>query len=141
MNMPRRSGRSRLARSLVILGAFLGMFALHSLSIDDVALSAPPTASAPLTAALEVDSHALSERLEQVAMLAPAMVSDTGGHHHVLPCVASVAGSLLLLAGLALRRRRFGDEPRRPAVTLAVLPPRVQIFAAPQLTKLCVLRT
>jgi hypothetical protein len=143
MNTSRRISRSRLARSLVILGAFLGVFALHSLSVDHDPLAAAPNWVAQ-SVVLQSDPLATSEGLERVAMLAPSVLApDLTDHHHLLmPCLASLAGSLLLLlsAWLVLRRQRFGDEPRCAAVDLTAAPHRPAL-PTPQLAKLCILRT
>lgn len=128
---------------MVILGAFLGVFALHGLSVQhDQTDPAPAVAVAvAVDVAPQLESHAVSEALEQVAMLAPVLVADWPSHH-VTPCAAVLAGSLLLLsAWLVLRRQRFGDEPRRFAIRYAQLPCRPSRATGPQLAKLCILRT
>ena len=145
MNTPWRTGRSRFAcsaghpkfvRSLVILGAFLGVFALHSLTADKDPFSTTQDV------AVQVVSHAASEGLEQVAMVAPAALATDSTDQHHLPCLAFLAGSLLLLsAWLILRRQRFGDVPHRATVTLGALPPYLPAWSLPPLAKLCILRT
>jgi hypothetical protein len=70
-------------------------------------------------------------------------VSGAPDHQHVLiPCLAFAAGSLLLLlcVGLSLRRERFGEAPRH--ATVPSLPPRRRVVStAPDLARLCILRT
>jgi len=148
MNTPWRTGRSRFAcsaghpkfaRSLVILGAFLGVFALHSLTVDKVPFVAFPAAQG---VAMQVDSQAVSEGLEQVAMVAPAALATDSTDQHHLPCAASLAGSLLMLSALLmLRRQRFGDVPHRATVMLGAVLLHLPVWGAPPLAKLCVLRT
>ncbi|MFG1819267.1 DUF6153 family protein [Kribbella sp. NPDC049174] len=132
----------RLVRSLVMLGALLGVFALHGLSFSADEPAAVPAISS--VTALQVDPHGVVERLEQVAMLAPdTFAVDASDHRHALmPCLAFAAGSFLLLlcVGLFLRRERFGEAPRQAVVTLA--PPRRPVVSAPpDLARLCILRT
>ena len=131
----------RLVRSLVMLGALLGVLALHGLSFSSEEPAAAPAAQ--VATVLQVDPHGVIERLEQVAMLAPdTFAVDAPDHPHALvPCLA-MAGSLLLLlcVGLFLRRERFGEAPRHATVTL--LPPRRRVVkVAPDLARLCILRT
>ncbi|MGW1346907.1 hypothetical protein ACWCOV_38050 [Kribbella sp. NPDC002412] len=137
MNMARQ-----LLRSLVLLGALLGVFALHGLSD----LSPEPPAEVPaasVATVLPLDPHGVMERLEQVAMGAPdTLAVDPVNHKHALPCLTFAAGSFLLLlaVGLFLRRVRFAEAPRLATVTLA--PPRRRVASeAPDLTRLCILRT
>lgn len=130
----------QLLRSLVMLGALLGVFALHGLSFS----SDEPAPVAQTASVLQVDPHGVIERLEQVAMLAPdTFAVDAPDHPHALiPCLAFAAGSLLLLLciGLFLRRERFGEAPRQAVAGLA--PPRRRVVSAPpDLTRLCILRT
>jgi hypothetical protein len=133
----------RLVRSLVMLGALLGVFALHGLSFSAEEPAAVPAVAS--VTALQVDPHGVVERLEQVAMLAPdTFAVDASDHRHALmPCLAfAAAGSLLLLlcVGLFLRRERFGEAPHHATVTLA--PPRRRVVSAPpDLARLCILRT
>ncbi|WP_020389644.1 hypothetical protein [Kribbella catacumbae] len=146
--LARWTGRSRLIRSLVILGALLGVFALHSLSADHDPLPAPASvvSSASLTQAfpLYVDPHKVIERLEQATMLAPSVLAPgtTDHRHQLLPCLAFLSGSLLLLlsAWAGLRRQRFGDQPQTTARPTSRRLHR-SAMAAPQLAQLCVLRT
>ncbi|TCO32732.1 hypothetical protein EV652_104338 [Kribbella steppae] len=130
----------RLVRSLVMLGALLGVLALHGLSFSSEEPVAAPVAQTATV--LQVDPHGVIERLEQVAMLAPdTFAVDAPDHHVLVPCLA-MAGSLLLLlcVGLFLRRERFGEAPRHATVTL--LPPRRRVVkVAPDLARLCILRT
>lgn len=133
----------RLVRSLVMLGALLGVFALHGLSFSAAEPAAVPVAQT--AAVLQVDPHGVIERLEQVAMLAPdTFAVDAPDHQRgLVPCLAfAAAGSLLLLlsVGLFLRRERFGEVPRHATVTLAA-PRRRVVSAAPDLARLCILRT
>lgn len=125
----------------MILGAFLGVFAMHSLSPVHVSTAAATSVSAQQNVASPMPAHAVAEGLEKIALTAPSVLPSTAADHHMLPCVAFFAGSLLLLAGLALRRQRIGDVVRRLGTT--GLPPfRLQVcVATPQLAKLCVLRT
>jgi hypothetical protein len=131
----------QVLRSLVMLGALLGVFALHGVSDT----SQPPVEAVvtPVTTALQVDPHGVIERLEQVEMVAPGTFAvEVPDHRHALPCLAFAAGSFLLLlaVGLFLRRERFGEAPRLATVTLA--PPRRRVVAtAPDLARLCILRT
>jgi Family of unknown function (DUF6153) len=132
----------RLVRSLVMLGALLGVFALHGLSFSSEEPAAAPVVQT--AGVLQVDPHGVIERLEQVAMLAPdTFASEVPDHPHALiPCVAFAAGSLLLLlcAGLFLRRERFGEASLHAIVALQ--PPRRRVVARPpDLARLCVLRT
>ena len=144
MSTPWRTGRSsaghpKFVRSLVILGALLGVFALHSLTADKDPFVA---FAATQDVATQVVSHAASEGLEQVAMLAPAALATDSTDQHHLPCLAFLAGSLLLMAAwLILRRQRFGDVPHRATVTLGALPPDLPAWSLPPLAKLCILRT
>ena len=132
------AARSRVVRSLVILGALFGVFGLHGLSLEQ-AESVPVTQT---VTSLQVDPHGVSERLERVAMAAPFTVAvDTSDHRHLLvPCAALLMGSLLLLlwAGLVLPRRRFADSPLLPALVPFLRP---AAASSPHLTKLCILRT
>lgn len=134
MNLARQ-----LVRSLVMLGALLGVFALHGVSFS----AEEPPAIPPAGAVLQVD-HGVVERLEQVAMVAPdTFAVDVPDHPHgLIACVAFAAGSLLLLlcVGLFLRRERFGEAPRH--ATVALRPPRRRVVStAPDLARLCILRT
>ncbi|MGC4939913.1 hypothetical protein [Kribbella sp. DT2] len=141
MNTPRRFSPSRAGRFLMILGAFLGVFAMHSLSPVNVSVAEITSVSVPQNVASSAAAHAVAEGLEKIAVTAPSVLPGAAGGHHVLPCVAFLAGSLLLLAGLTLRRQRIGDDVRRLGTT-GLSPTRLRICpAAPQLTKLCVLRT
>lgn len=133
----------RLVRSLVLLGALLGVLALHGVSVSSERPAAIP-APAPAAAVLQLDPHGVVERLEQVAMLAPDTfaVDASARQHAPLAWSAFAAGSLLLLlcVGLFLRRERFGEAPRQAIVTLAP-PPRRVVPAPPDLARLCILRT
>ena len=142
MNATRQLSPSRAGRFLVILGALLGVFAIHGLSFNH----SPSAEAAPTPVTQFVGSperlHAIAEGLEKIAMVAPSALPDDSVDPHVLPCIGVVAGSLLLLAGLALRRQfgwdsvlRHGRVTGRWAVGLRL------DAAAPLLTKLCVLRT
>ncbi|GAA0626325.1 hypothetical protein GCM10009534_72640 [Kribbella sandramycini] len=131
--------RSQLLRSLVILGALLGLFALHSADARPERAETALTGSTAIT--LPLDAHGAMERLEQVAMVAPITVGvDTGAHLQV-PWAALLFGSALLLGlGVVLSRQRFGDAPLQAPVRQqmryrAVLPD------PPDLTRLCILRT
>jgi hypothetical protein len=130
----------QLLRSLVMLGALLGVFALHGLSFS----SEEPTPVAQTATVLQVDPHGVIERLEQVAMLAPdTFAVDAPDHQHALmPCLAFAAGSLLLLLGVSLflRRERFGEAPRHATVPFQPQSRRV-VSSAPDLARLCILRT
>jgi hypothetical protein len=129
------AARSRLVRSLVILGALLGVFGLHGLSLEQ-AEAAPVT---QVVSAVAVDAHGVSERLERVAMSAPFTVAvDTSDH--LVPCAALLMGSLLLMvwAGVVLPRRRFADGPLLPALRPFRRP---AAASSPHLAKLCILRT
>ena len=125
-----------------MLGALLGVFALHGLSFSS---DEPAAAAIPQTVSvLQVDPHGVVERLEQVAMVAPDTFAVEAPDHlgALAPAVAFAAGSLLLLlcVGLFLRRERFGEASPHAIVTL--LPPRRRVLArAPDLTRLCILRT
>ncbi|MGC4938686.1 DUF6153 family protein [Kribbella sp. DT2] len=146
MDSSRRTGWSNLAwtscsksvRSLVILGALLGVFALHSLSpLDDQAPAISDTVAGPV-------AHEAIEGLEQLATVSPSVLAqDSVGHQHLLlPCLALLASSVLLLTfWLALRRRRFGDVARLPEPTSSIPRLRRPVRRAPVLAKLCVLRT
>ena len=82
----------RLVRSLVMLGALLGVFALHGLSFSSEEPAAAPVAQSARSV-LQVDPHGVIERLEQVAMLAPdTFAVEAPDHLHALiPCVAFAA--------------------------------------------------
>lgn len=132
----------QLLRSLVLLGALLGVFALHGLS--DLSPERPAEVSTTSVAiVLPLDPHGVMERVEQVAMTAPdTLAVDPVNHKHALACLTFATGSFLLLlaVGLFLRRVRFAEAPRLATVTPA--PPRRGVAsAAPDLTRLCILRT
>lgn len=108
-------------RFLMVLGALLGVFMLHSITAETA------TSQSTMTAATTV---------------APKSAAPVG-HEHPAPCAAILTGSLLLLsAWLVLRRRqRFGDQLRallRAGVTPLAVPAH---WTTPRLTQLCVLRT
>ncbi|MFB6726661.1 hypothetical protein ACFCV3_41210 [Kribbella sp. NPDC056345] len=132
--------RSQLLRSLVILGALVGLFALHG----GAGQSARPeqVAVTPVVITLPLDAHGAVERLEQVAMVAPLTLAvDTSNHQHLLvPCALLIGSVLLLGLGLLLTRQRFGDVPLR---SLARRVPwlRAVVPDPPDLTRLCILRT
>ncbi|GAA1721659.1 hypothetical protein GCM10009745_83280 [Kribbella yunnanensis] len=112
---------NRLLRFLMVLGALLGVFVLHSFTAETAAN--PSTLTAAMTVAPKT--------------------ADPVGHDHPAPCSALLVGSVLLLsAWLVLRRRqRFGDLLRaavRGGVTPLAIPAH---WTTPRLTQLCVLRT
>ncbi|GAB3953949.1 hypothetical protein GCM10029976_095170 [Kribbella albertanoniae] len=111
---------NRLLRFLMVLGALLGVFVLHSFTAETV------VSESTLTAGTTV---------------APKTV-DPVGYDHPGPCAIILTGSLLLLsAWLVLRRRqRFGDLPRA-LVHAGVTPAAPAHWTTPRLTQLCVLRT
>ncbi|TDD61581.1 hypothetical protein E1263_06740 [Kribbella antibiotica] len=129
--------RSQLLRSLVILGALIGLFALHGPGGQP-----EQPAASQMAVTLPLDAHGAIERLEQVAMTAPLTLAvDTSDHQHLLvPCALLIGSVLLLGLGLLLTRQRFGDvllrsTGRRLPRLRAVVPD------APDLTRLCILRT
>ncbi len=112
---------NRPLRFLMVLGALLGVFVLHSFTPETMA----------------------SQSTLTTAMTVAPKTADPVGHDHPGPCAAILVGSLLLLsAWLVLRRRqRFGDL-LRALVRGGVLPLLVPAhWTTPRLTQLCVLRT
>ncbi|MFC9691451.1 hypothetical protein ACFTSF_23045 [Kribbella sp. NPDC056951] len=129
--------RSQLLRSLVILGALIGLLALHGPGEQP-----QPSAVTQTAVTVPLGVHDAVERLEQVAMVAPLTLAvDTSDHQHLLvPCALLIGSVLLLGLGLLLSRQRFGDvPPRSPGRRLPWL--RAVVPDAPDLTRLCILRT
>ena len=129
--------RSQLLRSLVILGALIGLFALHG------PIGGPePVQALQVAVATPLGAHDAIERLEQVAMVAPLTLAvDTSDHHHLLvPCALLIGSVLFLGLALLLTRRRFGDLPLR-SLGRRISWQRALVPDAPDLTRLCILRT
>ncbi|GAB3954056.1 hypothetical protein GCM10029976_095530 [Kribbella albertanoniae] len=132
--------RSQLLRSLVILGALVGLFALHGGAGQP---DRPERfAVTPVMITLPLDAHGAMERLEQVAMAAPLTLAvDSSNHQHLLvPCALLIGSVLLLGLGLLLTRQRFGEVPLR-SLARQVRWLRAVVPDPPDLTRLCVLRT
>ncbi len=132
--------RSQLLRSLVILGALVGLFALHGGAGQPD--RPEQLAVTPVVITLPLDAHGAVERLEQVAMVAPLTLAvDTSNHQHLLvPCALLIGSVLLLGLGLLLTRQRFGDVPLR-SLARHVRWLRAVVPDPPDLTRLCILRT